>query len=186
MKTIQVASIIVVLLLLQVAVLYAMGQPLICHCGQVKWFDTAVRGAENSQHLFDWYTLFHLASGMTIYLILRLLFKNRLSFATLLLLALALSVGWEIFENTYYIADRYHHTTVYSNYFGDSIINSLMDTVVIGLGFALAWHLPWPATVFIIIGLEILTGIAIRDSAILNAIMLIHPFPAILSWQGGG
>jgi hypothetical protein len=69
------------------------------------------------------------------------------------------------------------------NYFGDSILNSAMDTVWMAIGFLLAWRLPVWLTVAIAIGFEVLTAYIIRDNLTLNVVMLVRPVQAILDWQ---
>ena len=69
------------------------------------------------------------------------------------------------------------------NYFGDSILNSAMDTVWMALGFLLAWRLPAWLIVVIAIFFELLTAYVIRDNLTLNVIMLVWPIDAIKTWQ---
>ena len=69
------------------------------------------------------------------------------------------------------------------NYYGDSILNSAMDTAWMALGVLVAWRLPVWATVLLALFFELLTAYVIRDNLTLNVIMLIHPFEQILAWQ---
>ncbi len=170
---------------LQVVVLMAMGQPLICECGTIRLWHGLVAGPENSQQLTDWYTYSHVIHGIGFYLLLWLIFPRTpigLRFA----LALGLEAGWEIFENTPLIIDRYRQQALAQGYFGDSIVNSVSDTLAMAFGFVLARTLPVWATIALLIGIELFMVYLIRDNLTLNIIQLIYPSEAISSWQASG
>ncbi|OGZ65563.1 MAG: hypothetical protein A3C50_02825 [Candidatus Staskawiczbacteria bacterium RIFCSPHIGHO2_02_FULL_43_16] len=171
----------------QAAVLYWLGHPVICQCEYLKIWDGAIKGAENSQHLLDWYFFSHVIYGFIIYFFLWLAGARKRGWplAAMMLVVLLASASWEIFENTHYVVDRYQQATISSNYYGDSIINSLIDTTAVLLGFALAWRLPISVTIILAVTMEFVAGAVIHDNLSLNAIMLIYPFEAILQWQSG-
>ena len=168
-----------------VAALLATGHPPICPCGSVKLWHGANAGPGSSQHLTDWYTPSHVIHGLFFYWLLWLTVP-RLSFGWRLAIATAIEVAWEIVENSPWVIDRYRQVTISYDYFGDRVINSVMDVLAMMLGFWLAAWLPVWLSLALVVGAELVTGLMIRDGLILNVIMLIWPIEAIRVWQAGG
>jgi hypothetical protein len=174
------------LVILQALVLLAMGQPPICACGYIKLWHGIVSSPENSQHLTDWYTPSHVIHGFGFYFILWWLTRNSsMSIGLRLVLAIGLEVSWELLENTPLIIDRYRQSGLAQGYAGDSVINSVFDTLSMVLGFALARVLPVWAIVTLAVAMEAVTGYIIRDNLLLNIIQLIYPTEFISNWQLG-
>ena len=169
------------------AALYLMGHPLICKCGYVSLWHFEVQSAENSQHLIDWYTPSHIIHGFLFYWLLWLASRYvvLMSFGLRLVLAVAIEASWEVIENTDWVINHYREMTISLDYYGDSVINSVMDILFMIQGFFLAAWWPVWLTVLVGVALELFVGAMIRDNLTLNVLMFLWPLDSVLHWQQG-
>jgi len=167
------------------AILLAMGRNPICTCGTVALWVGERDSPRTSQMLSDWYSASHVVHGLLFYAGLWLLFRKwpveRRFFAALLIEA-----SWEIIENTPMVINRYREETAALGYTGDSVLNSMSDIAMMGLGFLIARKLPTSAAILVVIALELAPLIVIRDNLTLNIWMLLAPNDALKTWQSGG
>ncbi|WOS62653.1 DUF2585 domain-containing protein [Sinorhizobium fredii] len=168
----------------QILTQYLMGRLWICECGYVKLWEGVANSSGNSQHIADWYTPSHIIHGFLFYGLGYLLLRGK-PLSARLLLATVIESAWEIAENTPMVINRYRSATISLDYFGDSILNSTMDTLAMAAGFLLASRLPVAVTITIAIVLELFTGWIIRDNLTLNVLMLIWPLDGVKAWQAG-
>ena len=178
------AAVILAIMVVQALVLHLMGRVWICSCGTVRVWVGDIWSSELSQQLFDWYTPSHVVHGILFYGLLRLA-APRMPVLARLAIAVGIEVSWEIAENSPWVIEAYRKQALAAGYTGDSILNSLLDTVAMMTGFALARLLPWQATVALVLALEIGVGALVRDNLTLNILNFVHRFPAIEAWQMG-
>ena len=160
------------------------GRLWICSCGQLYVWAGNVWSADNSQHLFDPYTFTHLLHGV-VFCGLLAWSLPRLAPVWRLWLATFIEALWEVVENSEWVIQRYRETTAALGYQGDTIVNSLGDILICGLGFGLALYLGFRRSLVLFVVTEVVLLLWIRDSLILNVVMLIYPIEAIKVWQVG-
>jgi hypothetical protein len=177
------ALIVLAILVIQASWLYIDGRIPMCECGTIKLWSGSLM-SENSQHIADWYTLSHIIHGFLFYWLLTII-APKAPLGLRLAVAVGVEAAWELVENSNFIIERYRANTSSVDYFGDSIVNSVSDSVFAMIGFLIAAKLPTKITVAIALFFEVLALIVIRDNLTLNVIMLLHPFEFIKQWQSG-
>jgi hypothetical protein len=175
----------IVLLAATAALLYLMGRPPICTCGAIDLWVGEPNSSRTSQMLSDWYSPSHIVHGFLFFAGLWLV-GRRWPLERRFLVALAIEAAWEIVENTPLIINRYREETAALGYTGDSVLNSMSDIAMMGLGFLLARRLPVWASVVVVLILELVPLLVIRDNLTLNVWMLLAPNDALKAWQSGG
>ena len=177
-RTTAIASL--AMLAVAAGILFAMGRPPICTCGTVALWGPV--GPTQSQMLADWYSPSHIVHGLLFYTLLWLVARS-MPIERRFLFALAVEALWEIVENTPMTIDRYRTATAALGYSGDTIINSLSDIAMMAVGFLAARKLPVWASIVLLLTLEIVPLIVIRDNLALNVWMLLAPNDTLRAWQ---
>jgi hypothetical protein len=165
--------------------LLAMGRNPICTCGAVDLWVGSRDSPRTSQMLFDWYSLSHIVHGLLFYAALWLVVRRR-PVEWRFVAALIVEASWEVIENTPMIIDRYRAETAALGYNGDSVLNSLSDISMMAVGFLLARKLPMWGAVGLLVVLELVPLMVIRDNLALNIWNLLSPNAAVQAWQAGG
>src|SRR5918993_2224022 len=142
-----------------------------CSCHYLLLWSGDPWSSDNSQHL-----LFGLLA----------LIAPRLSAVWQLWLAVSIEAVWEGIENSEFVIRRYREQTAALGYHGDTIVNSLGDILVCGLGFVVARRLGFRRTFALFVLTEVTLAFWIRDNLTLNVLMLIYPIEAVKEWQAAG
>jgi hypothetical protein len=178
-----------VLLALQITVLHIFGQPFFAASGHLLLWVNEPFSPDMSQQLADWYSFSHIIHGFIFFGLLYLV-APQLPLGVRLLIAIGVEISWEIVENTPMTIQHYRQQALAAGYRGDSILNSLSDTMMMSIGFFTASRLRARYVIAIALAFEIFTACMIRDNLTLNVINLIAPsdwapIQAIHRWQAG-
>lgn len=170
------------LAILQAAILATLGRVWWCQDGDWWPWSWDVWSRHNSQHFVDPYTLSHIEHGLGLYLVLLLVARHWSGFSRACAVALV-ELTWEVAENSSWMIERYRAVTISLDYYGDSILNSVSDLGACLAGVLLAARLPVWAACLLFVGLELACVIWMRDSLLLNILMLACPVEAVRQWQ---
>ena len=158
------------------------GRLWLCACGSIQLWSGQICSANNSQHFLDPYSFTHVLHGFLFFWLIAWLL-SRLRANWQLALAVAVEAFWEVFENTSFIIDRYRSETAALGYNGDTVINSFGDLLCCLIGFIVARRLGWRRSLVVFAVLELILIVWIKDSLLLEILMLVVPIDAIRAWQ---
>lgn len=158
------------------------GRLWLCACGSLQVWSGQVCSANNSQHFLDPYSFTHVLHGFLFFWLIALLLP-RLRPSWQLVLAIAVEAAWEVFENTNFIIDRYRSETAALGYNGDTVVNSFGDILCCVIGFMIARRLGLHRSLIVFGVLELVLIIWIKDSLLLEIVMLVAPIDAVRAWQ---
>jgi len=180
--TIWVTAIGFFVALIMAVALRAEGRLLICSCNRLVVWVGDICSSSNSQQLFDPFSFTHILHGFLLFWIISLLFR-RMSPEWQVLLAVISEAAWEVFENTPFVINRYRTETAALGYEGDTVVNSLGDLLCAVVGILVARRLGFRRSIIVFLVVEVILLFWIRDSLLLELLMLISPIDAIKQWQ---
>ena len=179
-----VAATYLLIVIAAVVILQIQGRVWWCQAGDLAPWSWNIWSTHNSQHIIDPYSFTHVLHGVLEFWLIGLVFR-RMPIVWRLALAVFIESSWEVAENSAAVIERYRSATISLDYFGDSIINSIADIACCSMGFLIAYKLRFWRSFALFVVTEILLIICIRDSLIINIIMLLFPVEAIKTWQMG-
>lgn len=184
MKSLFTKPVLVIVLLvpLMALALWAEGRLFFCACGEFELWVGDTCSSQNSQQLFDPYSLTHILHGFLLFWLVALAFKN-LAPQWRLTLAVFLEALWEVFENTNFVINRYREETAALGYTGDTVVNSIGDLFCAIAGVLIAVRLGWRRSLIAFLLVEVVLFFWIHDSLLLQILMLIYPVNALKLWQ---
>ena len=177
---------LVLVLVATALVLHSMGRPWWCQAGDLVPWSSDIWTRHNSQHVADPYSVTHAMHGLLFYGVLWLALGGVAGSTARAAIALGIEVTWEIVENTNAMIERYRAATISLDYYGDSVINSIGDILSFVMGYVAAGTIPTTLSVAGFVVAEVCLLLTIRDSLLLNMLMLVHPIEAVKAWQLGG
>jgi Protein of unknown function (DUF2585) len=158
--------------------------------GEVKlWAPDIHDECDNSQHVFDPYTITHLEHSIVFHWIFALVRYDGKTEKTnhhhgyggcycimLVLFVAVMEAIWEMLENTEMIIRRYKATQISADYNGDAIINSVSDIVVasfVGAPVVALFASSPLRSLILLLALNLAMIQWIGDSMVLNVVRLV-------------
>lgn len=177
-----VLSIIIVIIVM----LYEGRLPTSASWNIMFWVSDTFSG-ENSQQMFDPYSFSHFQHGLFFFFFFSFLWSNLLKkkFHYYELFLLAIIAEWlrEVAENSQYIINLYRSNTAALGYEGDTILNSVFDIISCLIGAIVAHRIRFKKSVILFFIIEITMILILKDSLLLNVIMLVYPLESIKEFQ---
>jgi hypothetical protein len=183
-RTFLIFTLACITALLTALQLRAQGRSWWCACNELFLWAGNIWSRHNSQHLFDPYSFTHVLHGLAFCGLLALI-RPALSYSVKFYLAVLIESLWEILENTERVIQRYREATLALGYEGDTVANSVSDIFLCAAGFWLANRLGLKRSIVVFVIAELALVFWIRDSLVLNIIMLVYPLDFIRNWQSG-
>ncbi len=171
---------IVLIIVAMVGCLRLEGRRLSCACGKWNLWISEVKSSCCSQHLTDAFSFTHVIHGLGFYLLAWLL---GIPASDRLTAAVAGEALFECIENTQWSIDRFRKQTVSIGYEGDSNLNSIGDVLCCLAGAWFASVVPVSASIVLALAVEVGLLMTIRDSLVINIVMLVHPIEWLRRWQ---
>lgn len=168
--------------IVSIATLNYEGRVWWCQAGDYAPWAWNIWSTHNSQHIIDPYSFTHVLHGVLEFWLIGLVFR-RMPPAWRMLIAVSIEALWEVAENSTFVIERYRAATISLDYFGDSIINSMADIACCATGFVIAYKLRFWKSLALFLATEAILIVTIRDSLLINIVMLIYPIEAIKAWQ---
>ena len=157
------------------------GRLWVCACGSIQLWAGQICSANNSQHFLDPYSFTHVLHGFLFFWMIAWLLRLNVNWQ--LALAVVVEAAWEVFENTNFIIDRYRSETAALGYNGDTVVNSFGDILCCLIGFIVARRLGLRRSLVVFAILELVLIVWIKDSLLLEILMLVVPIDTVRAWQ---
>jgi hypothetical protein len=164
--------------------LHHQGRSWWCSCGRAFLWTSDAWSSLTSQTFLDPYSFTHILHGLMLCGLLTLLVRG-LPTSWRLTMAITIEAIWELIENTDTVIQHYRAATASLGYQGDTVMNSVGDIMCCGIGFIIARKVGWLRSLALFFVTEGMLLIWIRDSLLLEILMLVHPVNAIKMWQVG-